>query len=440
MHNAATVTMLVSAAGEVEAVSGALTRLLGQDPEAVQGRPLAELVHPVDRPLLAAALARAHVRIAAPGDPRAAGTVEVRLRHRGDDRTTPFELTIVNLLDDPTVGGFVISGHDITRLRSVQDQLTERSPIATRSPDSPTAPRSTRTSPAALAGSHRDDDQLSVAFVDLDRFKPINDLLGHARGRRVAVQPGGPAAGCGAQTGLRRPVRRRRVRRGHPWLRAATTPISPSDWRRWSPSRSSSPPGRRRSSPASEWQSPVQAIPPRHLLSEADAEMYTVKRTRRASPREPKMVRGERRVLAEQLAVALVDGTARRALPAHRRAGRIDGGRLRGTRPLEPSRARAAAAGGVPQRGRRRRTRERDRQLRPADRLRPSRRPRRRRDSSSGHCRCRSTCRSVNWPATASSTSSNPSCRNTTSRPSDCASRSPNVASSNDPTTGRPHR
>ena len=38
MHNAATVTMLVSAEGEVEAVSGALTRLLGQDPEAVQGR------------------------------------------------------------------------------------------------------------------------------------------------------------------------------------------------------------------------------------------------------------------------------------------------------------------------------------------------------------------------------------------------------------------
>ena len=41
-------------------------------------------------------------------------TVEVRmLRHASTD-TVPFELSLVNLIDDPVVGGFVVSGHDIT--------------------------------------------------------------------------------------------------------------------------------------------------------------------------------------------------------------------------------------------------------------------------------------------------------------------------------------
>jgi len=43
------------------------------------------------------------------------------------------------------------------------------------------------------------------------------------------------------------------------------------------------------------------------LLSEADAEMYKVKRTRRANPREPLMARGQRRAIAEELAFALAD-------------------------------------------------------------------------------------------------------------------------------------
>ena len=43
----------------------------------------------------------------------------------------------------------------------------------------------------------------------------------------------------------------------------------------------------------------------KELLSEADAEMYRIKRTRRAGPHEPKMARGDRRILAEQLAAAI---------------------------------------------------------------------------------------------------------------------------------------
>jgi diguanylate cyclase (GGDEF)-like protein/PAS domain S-box-containing protein len=120
VHNASAVTMLVSAAGIVEAASGALARRLGQDPSAAAGHPLAELVELSDRPALTAALA------AASGGPQGAATastVEVEFRHVSGGPSVPFELTIVNLLEDPTVAGFVVSGHDITARKAIEAEL-----------------------------------------------------------------------------------------------------------------------------------------------------------------------------------------------------------------------------------------------------------------------------------------------------------------------------
>ena len=110
VQNSAAVTMLVSDSGVVESVSGALTRLLGHDPELVEQRPLAGIVDEIDRPALADALARARQGASAASPV----TVSLRLRRHAGEETVPFELTIVNLLDDPTVGGFIISAHDIT--------------------------------------------------------------------------------------------------------------------------------------------------------------------------------------------------------------------------------------------------------------------------------------------------------------------------------------
>src|ERR1035437_4460359 len=59
VQNSAAVTILVSATGLVDSVSGALSRMLGHDPEEVEHRPLANLVRETDRPALAAAFERA---------------------------------------------------------------------------------------------------------------------------------------------------------------------------------------------------------------------------------------------------------------------------------------------------------------------------------------------------------------------------------------------
>jgi diguanylate cyclase (GGDEF)-like protein/PAS domain S-box-containing protein len=110
VHNAAAITMLVSANGEIEGASAALTRMLGHDPEWCERKPLANIVAEGDRPALAVAMERA-ARGATAAHPV---TVEVRLlRHDGAD-AIPFELSWVNLVDDPTLGGFVVTAHDIS--------------------------------------------------------------------------------------------------------------------------------------------------------------------------------------------------------------------------------------------------------------------------------------------------------------------------------------
>ncbi len=110
VQNSAGITMLVSPDGCIQSASGALTRILGQDPELVEGLPLAELVVDDDRPDLAAAFERASRGASV------AGPVKVLLslvRH-GNVGSLPFELAIVNLIDDPTVGGYVVTAHDIS--------------------------------------------------------------------------------------------------------------------------------------------------------------------------------------------------------------------------------------------------------------------------------------------------------------------------------------
>jgi diguanylate cyclase (GGDEF)-like protein/PAS domain S-box-containing protein len=109
VQNSAAVTLLVSPDGTIESVSGALTRVLGHDPEMIEGRPLASLVSAEDRSTLEAAVKRATGGAPA-ADPV---TVRVSLLHRKGE-AVPFELALVNLMDDPTVGGYVVSGHEVT--------------------------------------------------------------------------------------------------------------------------------------------------------------------------------------------------------------------------------------------------------------------------------------------------------------------------------------
>jgi len=177
VHNSTSVIMLLDASGRIESVSAAL----GHDQELVEGRPLVELAAPNDRGAMAAALSRA---VDVPSYSRSPTVVEVELMRRGGNESLPFELSIVNLLDDPTVKGLVVSGHDISQLRATRDALDE---LTTFDPLTGLANRVTlRAHVERCLGN----PSTAVVFIDLNGFKPINEEHGRATGdeilRRVA--------------------------------------------------------------------------------------------------------------------------------------------------------------------------------------------------------------------------------------------------------------
>jgi PAS domain S-box-containing protein len=132
VQNAAAVTFLISPTGLVESVSGALNRVLGHDPELVEQRPLAELVCEADGPDLLDAFERASLGASASSPV----TVVVRLLRHASTETVPFELSWVNLLDDPVVEGFVVSARDITARVAVELELRKTLYLLTATLDS----------------------------------------------------------------------------------------------------------------------------------------------------------------------------------------------------------------------------------------------------------------------------------------------------------------
>jgi diguanylate cyclase (GGDEF)-like protein/PAS domain S-box-containing protein len=184
VHHATALSVLLDADGIVTSVSGAITRQLGHDPELVCDHPLVHIVHPDDRILVRGAIVAA--ASTGPGD--APTPVEARLAGPRSSYV-PFELTIVSLLDDPTVGGLVVSGHDISRLRAAQEALAELAHY-----DALTGLPNRRAFDTALEEqwtlTSRDGIDSYVVVADLDRFKELNDRHGHATGDEALRQVG----------------------------------------------------------------------------------------------------------------------------------------------------------------------------------------------------------------------------------------------------------
>jgi diguanylate cyclase (GGDEF)-like protein/PAS domain S-box-containing protein len=171
-------TLLVGADGRVVSHSPAVTRRLGRDPELVQGADFASLLAPDDRKPFQRLLDRLVADgSSAPGVAREALEVDM-LPLAG--APVPYELSVVDLHTDPVVAGFVITAHDLTRLRDAQRAL-EHQALHDELTDLPNRRLAVRHLGRLLA----DGETVAVAFLDLDRFKPVNDLFGHDAGDTV---------------------------------------------------------------------------------------------------------------------------------------------------------------------------------------------------------------------------------------------------------------
>ena len=120
VQNSPDMTILLSQSGVVDAVSGALSRILGHDPEVIEGRQLVGFVLEEDQPIFLTSLYTAASQGATASNPL---RVRIRLTRHETGEPVPFEFTFVNLLDDPTVGGFVASAHDITAQVAAEREL-----------------------------------------------------------------------------------------------------------------------------------------------------------------------------------------------------------------------------------------------------------------------------------------------------------------------------
>ena len=191
VQNAAVVTLLVAPDGTVRSSSGALSRMLGHDPELLEGRPLVNLVTEADRQAVMGALVRA-ARTSASASPV---TVTVGLTKQGEPSPIPFELSIVNLVDDPTVGGFVVTGHDVTDRKRLEEELSYQA-----FHDSLTGLGNRGLFLNRLAHSleraERGNDRIAALFLDMDGLKAANDRLGHAAGDSLLQSMAEVLVGC----------------------------------------------------------------------------------------------------------------------------------------------------------------------------------------------------------------------------------------------------
>ena len=186
--NASDIIVVFDAAGVVQYATPAAGRLFGYAEEETTGMQVLDLIHPDD---LAFVLDRLAMTLDRPGPGE---LIEFRVA-RKDGSFVWVESIGTNLFDEPSVEGIVCNVRDVTERKDAErlnahrarhDSLTEL----------PNRLHLTETATARVASG----TDFALLLLDLDRFKEINDALGHETGDLVLVEVAGrllDAAGPG---------------------------------------------------------------------------------------------------------------------------------------------------------------------------------------------------------------------------------------------------
>ena len=171
MANMHGMVIMADAFGLVRSVNGAVTRLLGHDPETVRGRSILDYLHEDDRDSILDAAQRL--------DPQGSMTLDARVL-TADGTPLICEFTVNNLLDDPVVESYVISAQVATSLADARDRVEfladhdSRTGLLNRDGFM----RAAHTMMQAGTG-------IGILIVDIVHFRSINELYGEPVGDAV---------------------------------------------------------------------------------------------------------------------------------------------------------------------------------------------------------------------------------------------------------------
>ena len=163
---------LVEPDGDVRSINGAVTRVLGYDPELVAGRGFLDVVHPDDHALVEQVVGSLR--------PGTSVHLDARFLGEGERGVVTCEFTITDLTGDPTVGAYLVSGQVASALSDARQRaafLAEHDP---------------RTGLLNRDGFLRAAGELverggglGLLIVDIVQFRSINELYGERAGDRV---------------------------------------------------------------------------------------------------------------------------------------------------------------------------------------------------------------------------------------------------------------